>query len=467
MVSLPMLASAHLIPPGAQAQPMTNHSTHMAVIGAGPVGLAMAKALLQHGIRYQQLEADDDLGGNWYHGVYDSAHIISSKKTTEYADFPMPAHYPDFPSAQQMLAYLRAYADAFSLRAHMQFRTKVVSCVPGADGRWKVRLASGEQRLYKGVIVCNGHHWHKRYPQYPGRFTGEYIHSKDYKHPNQLSGKHVLVIGGGNSACDIASEAARVGRSCTISLRRGYWFLPKTLFGMPLTEIIPSWTPVWAQRLLLKILLRIVVGKYEHYGLPQPNHRIFEAHPTLNSELLHYVKHGRIRPRPDVERFEGNRVCFVDGAADEFDMVVCATGFHLSFPFLPADLVPVQGSTALLYGGCLLADYKNLYIVGTMQPRYGFGPLVTPGADLIARLIALQEQMELPIGLVLKASGVRPPRSHLVDPHRAMRQMRRAPYTLPLLRWKEQRLRKRLQPIMPPCLGQDEPVLATPEMQVY
>ena len=446
---------------------MTDRPTHMAVIGAGPVGLAVAKALLQHGIPYEQLEADDDLGGNWYHGVYESAHIISSKKTTEYADFPMPEHYPDFPSAPQMLDYLRAYAEAFTLRPHIQFRTKVVMCWPLADGRWEVGLASGERRRYKGILVCNGHHWDKRYPHYPGTFTGEYIHSKDYKHPRQLAGKRVLVIGGGNSACDLASEAARVGRSCTISLRRGYWFLPKTIFGIPLPELVPGWTPVWAQRLLLKILLRIVFGTYESYGLPKPNHRIFEAHPTLNSELLHYVKHGRIRPRPDVERFEGNRVCFVDGTVDEFDMVVCATGFHLSFPFLPSGLVPVQGSTALLYGGCLLPDYKNLYIVGTVQARYGFGPLMTPAADLIGRLIKLQDHMELPIGLVLKASGARPPRTHLLDPHRAMRQMRRATYTLPLLLWQERRLRTRLKPPAPPVWRPDGRAPPDPEIQVF
>jgi flavin-binding monooxygenase-like protein len=170
----------------------------------------------------------------------------------------------------------------------------------------------------------------------------------------------VLVIGGGNSACDIASEVARVGRSCAISLRRGYWFLPKTIFGVPLPELIPSWMPVWAQRLLLKLVLRIVVGKYEDYGLSRPNHRIFEAHSTLNSELLYYVKHGRIQLRSDVERFEGHQVYIVDGTADAFDMLVCATGFHLIFPFLPPELVSVQGSTALLYGGCLLPDYKNL-----------------------------------------------------------------------------------------------------------
>lgn len=219
---------------------MVDRSTRMAVIGAGPVGLAVAKALLQHGIPYEQLEADDDLGGNWYHGVYETAHIISSRKTTEYADFPMPDNFPDFPSARQMLDYLASYAETFNLRPYIQFRTKVLMCCPLANNSWEVELAGGEKRVYKGVIVCNGHHWDKRYPDYAGRFTGEYIHSKDYKHPQQLVNKRVLVIGGGNSACDLAAEAARVGRSCDISIRRGYWFLPKTVFGVPLPEMVPG-----------------------------------------------------------------------------------------------------------------------------------------------------------------------------------------------------------------------------------
>ena len=450
---------------------MNDRSTHMAVIGAGPVGLAVAKALLEHSIPYEQLEADDDLGGNWYHGVYETAHIISSRKTTEYADFPMPAEFPDFPSAQQMLEYLNSYAEVFKLRQHIQFRTKVLMCLPTPhagcpsgdpapksnpvatapgsdknDGCWEVELANGEKRIYKGVIVCNGHHWDKRFPNYAGRFTGEYIHSKDYKNPQQLIDKRVLVIGGGNSACDLASEAARVGRSCDLSLRRGYWFLPKLLFGVPLPELVPGWVPVWAQRLILKVVLKVAVGRYEDYGLPKPNHRIFEAHPTLNSEVLHYVKHGRIRPRPDVAKFEGRRVVFADGSSKEFDMVVCGTGFHLSFPFLPPGLVPVEGSNALLYAGCTLPDYKNLYLVGTPQVRYGFGPLITPAAALLCRLINLQDQMELPIGLVLKESGAKLPTTHLVDPHKALRQMRYAKYTLPLLLRKERKLRQRIKP---------------------
>lgn len=423
---------------------LTDRSQTLALIGAGPVGLCVAKALKAHNIPYEQLEADNDVGGNWYHGVYPTAHIISSRKTTEYPDYPMPVYYPDFPSAGQMLEYLRDYADHFGLRERIQFNSKVLMALPQSDGLWELQLFGGERRLYKGLIVCNGHHWHKKYPSYPGIFTGEILHSKDYKSSAQLKGKRVLVIGGGNSACDLASEAARVGESCSLSLRRGYWFLPKTILGIPSVELIKSWTPIWLQRLFLRIALRMIVGRYQDYGLPKPDHKIFQAHPTINSELLHYIRHGRIQPRPDVARYDGDTVHFVDGTTDEFDLIVCGTGFHVSFPFLPEGLVHTRGGIADLYGGMFLPDCKNLYIIGTAQLRYGFGPVVTPGADLLAEMILLQNQMELPIGLVLEKSGVSLPTTHLIDPHAAIRQIRRAKRMLPLLVWKEKRLRKKL-----------------------
>ncbi|HZS05981.1 MAG TPA: NAD(P)-binding domain-containing protein [Blastocatellia bacterium] len=425
---------------------MQDRSESMLVIGAGPVGLAVAKALLEHQIPYEQIEADDDVGGNWYHGVYATAHIISSRKTTEYSDFPMPDDYPDFPSREQMVRYLRAYADYAGLRPHIQFNTKVVMCRPLPDERWEVELADGERRIYKGVLVCNGHHWDRRFPVYPGTFAGEYYHSKDYKSPDQLAGRRVLVVGGGNSACDVAAEAARVAKSCHLSLRRGYWFLPKTLFGRPLVEVLPGWVPVPVQRLMLKLALRVVFGQYEKYGLPRPNHRIFEAHPTLNSELLHYVKHGRIRPKPGIARLDGHKVHFADGSIEEFDTVICATGYYVSFPFLPPGMVPVRDDhIALVYGGVCLPDYKHLYIVGTMQPRYGFGPLITRAGGLICEMIRLQDRMELPIGLVMKETGQRPPDTHLVNPHAAMRQMWLAERTLPMLLKKEQKLREKFR----------------------
>lgn len=433
---------------------MEDRSSLYCIIGAGPVGLSMARALLKTGIPYEQFEADSDVGGNWLHGVYPSAHIISSRKTTEYADYPMPADYPDFPSARQMVDYLRDYARHFGLLGRIQFKTRVVFAHPLADHRWEVELEGGDRRIYRGVLVCNGHHWDCRWPSWPGKFTGDYIHSKQYKDPEQLRGKRVLVIGGGNSACDIASEAARVGKSTDISLRRGYWFLPKTLLGRPLVEVVPFWAPVWLQRIVLRALLRVVFGSYQSYGLPSPNHRIFETHPTLNSELLHYIQHGRIKPRSNIARFEGNTVEFVDGVRQEYDVVVAATGYHVSFPFLPEGLVPVQGSLALLYAGCVLPTVKNLYVIGAGQARYGFGPLLTPAADMVASLIRLQEKMVLPIGLVMKESGVPLPATHLVDPHAALRHMKMARrFLLPRLLRREERLRRRMDSPPPPALA--------------
>lgn len=443
---------------------MTDRSGIFLIIGAGPCGLSHAKALGDAGIEYEQVEADDDVGGNWYHGTYSTAHIISSKKTTEFTDFPMPADYPDFPSQQQMGDYYKLYADTFNLRSKIEFNIKVTAVRPRADELWDVELANGERRVYKGVMICNGHHWDKRFPSYPGKFTGEYIHSKDFKDPKQLVGKRVLVIGGGNSACDVVSEAARVSECAHLSLRRGYWMMPKTFLGKPSIESPLMQMPMSIQRLILRGLLRIVIGKYKHYGLPQPDHKIFEKHPTISTEIFHYLKHGRIKPRPDIARFDGKKVHFTDGSSDEFDMIVAATGYYLSFPFLPEGLVPmINEQLAALYAGCVLPEYKHLYIVGTQQVRYGIGPLLTPGSRLIAKMIELQNQMELPIGLVLKESGHKLPNTHLVDPIAAIRSMKVANYTLPRLLKKERRLRKRLKAVSRLSLQ----IQSDPNVQVF
>ena len=312
---------------------MQNRENKFLVIGAGPAGLSHAKALKDAGVAYEQVEADVEVGGNWYHGTYRTAHIISSKKTTEFTDFPMPADYPDFPSQRQMGDYYKLYADTFGLRPQIEFNKKVIAVRPRENELWSVEFEGGDHRVYKGVLVCNGHHWHKRFPAYPGTFTGEYIHSKDFKSPDQLAGKRVLVIGGGNSACDVVSEAARVSETAHLSLRRGYWMTPKTIFGKPSIESPLVHLPVPIQRLAIRAILRIVIGRYQDYGLPTPDHKIFEKHPTISTEIFHYLKHGRIKPRPDIERFDGPTVYFNDGTSSDFDMIVAATGFYLTFHF--------------------------------------------------------------------------------------------------------------------------------------
>jgi hypothetical protein len=406
------------------------------IIGAGFVGLGFARALERDGIPYDQVDARSEVGGNWLDGVYNHVHIISSRRTTEFTDFPMPADYPDFPSAAQMLSYLKSYADHFGLRAHMELGKTVTRVVPTVDERWSVEFADGTRRIYKGVLVCNGHHFSPHHPSYPGTFTGEYLHSKQYKSERMLAGRRVLVIGGGNSACDIAVDAARVAAESCISVRRGYWFLPKSVLGIPTVEIVRPWVPVWVQRLLVRALVRLVFGRYRDYGLPEPDHRVFEAHPTLNTLLLYYIKHGVITPKPAIARFDGRAVEFSDGSRREFDMVVAATGYDVVFPFLPPGLVRVERNIPQIPEGTFHPRHKGLYILGWQQARYGVGPLVTAGARAFTEVLKVQDELVRPVGMVLEKLGVRPPPTHLVDPMKSLKAARkgvRGVHRLPLL----------------------------------
>jgi len=421
------------------------------VIGAGPIGLAMADALKQRGIAFDQVDASDGVGGLWRHGVYQGVHIVSSKKSTGYTHYPMPAHYPDFPSSTQVLRYLESFAHDRDLDASIEVRRKVVRAAPLADESWKVTFEDGEERIYKGVVVCNGHHWDKRMPRYRGRFTGSFIHSSDYKEPKQLQGRRVLVIGGGNSGCDIACEAARVGASCDWSLRSGYWFLPKTAFGRPLTDL-PIWgLPVSLQRLILRGLVGIFIGDYRRYGLQKPDHKLFERHPAFGTDVLNYLRQGRIKPRADIVRFSGTKVHFNDGSVGEYDLVVAATGFNNSLPFLPKNLVPVEDGVVQVYGGAFPDTVKNLYIIGWAQPRNGFGTIIAPAAKLYAEMIAMQDELELPIGYVLRCRGLKLPTTHLIDPGATRRTIRFAHRMLPLLKRRAHRIAEtEVRPVFDP-----------------
>ena len=401
----------------------------------------MAAALKKHFILFDVVDSGRGVGGNWRHGVYRSAHIVSSKRSTQYADFPMPADYPDFPSAAQMLDYLESFAAARDLLRYCEFGKTVSQVARDQNDRWAVTFKGGERRIYKGVIVCNGHHWDRRYPELNGTFEGDILHSKDYRDPADLRGKRVLVIGGGNSGVDMACDAGRFATSCDISLKSGYWYLPKTFLGRPLTDL-PIWgLPVFLQRLVLKSIIGLSIGNYRRYGLQKPNHKIFERHPAFGTDLLNAIRLGRVKPRVGIESVSGRTVTFLDGSKGEYDLIIAATGFHTSFPFLEEGLVNVNDGVVQVYGGAFPKDARGLYIVGWAQARNGFGNLITPLADIYVRLIALQDELHFPIGTVMETSFTqRLPTSHLINPERVKRDIALGHWTLWTLKALDRRL---------------------------
>lgn len=413
------------------------------VIGAGPVGLAMADALTKAGVPFDHIEAKADLGGNWFHGVFKNTHTISSKRSTAYADYPMPESYPDFPSGGLILGYLRAYARDRGLTDRIEMDTKVDKASPRPDGLWLVRLQSGQERIYKGLVICTGHHWDRRWPKYPGAFSGEMVHSKDYYDSEVLKDRRVLVIGGGNSAVDIVCDGARTAASCDLSLRSGYWYMPKMVAGIPTTELPIGKLPVVLQRLLLRAIIALTIGDYRKYGLQKPDHKIFDRHPAFGTEMLGYIRQGRIKPRPGIDRWDGKTVFFTDGSSGEYDLIVAATGFYNSLPFLPDGMITVKNDVVQIYGGAFPAHVRNIYIVGSAQLRGGFGPVLTPLAQLYARLIVEQQSLDQPIGRLLRSLKWPLPTTNLVDPVATRRRIRQAYALLPMLKRQDQRLKGR------------------------
>jgi cation diffusion facilitator CzcD-associated flavoprotein CzcO len=378
------------------------------VIGAGFAGLGATRALLARGVAVHVYEAKPDVGGNWLDGVYDSTHLITSRNSTGFPEFPLPRDLPDFPHWKDLLEYLRSYADEFGLREHIRFGHEVTRVVPagvddGTDG-WLVtyRGPDGEQvRRYAGVVIANGHHWDKFVPRKAGTFTGAQIHVKDYKRPEDLVGPRVLVVGAGVSACDLAVEASRTFGVADISMRRTHHFIPKTLFGKPVTDLNSPWMPGWLQRTMSGFALRVVNGPFSRYGMPAPDHKLFAEQVTINSQLLYAMRHGAVRYRPDIERFDGRAVRFVDGRVEEYDGVVWATGYRVTFPFLDRATFQWTDGVPRRVCGMLPERVAGLYVFGLMQLRGGAGPMLSRSAELLADLVRAQERTDHPISLDL------------------------------------------------------------------
>lgn len=382
-----------------------DRSDRVCVIGAGYTGNGLAYALKRVGIAYDQLEATSRIGGNWSHGVYDSTHLISSKNSTQYVEFPMPEDYPTFPSAAQMLAYLESHVDRFGLAEHIEFDAAVNRVWPvdatGMAG-WYVELASGDVRRYQAVAVANGHYWERNLPSYPGEFTGRQLHSKDYKRPEDFGpGGNVLVIGAGNSASDIAVEAAGTFGSADISMRRGYWFIPKTIFGIPSSEWDRVWMPMPIQRLGFKQLLRLSYGDCRRYGLKKPDHKLFTKDVTVNSSLMYALLHGKVHPRPEIERFDGEVVHFKDGSQAKYDTIVWATGFNTRFPMLDESMFVWENGQPMLVEHVLVPRFANIYVWGLVAPRSGAGRIISHGSMFLADAIVAQQHFDEPLSDVM------------------------------------------------------------------
>ncbi len=371
-------------------------SKRVCVIGAGPSGITAAKNLLDEGHKVVVYDFGSEVGGNWvfseevgHSSVFETTHIISSRTLSQYADFPMPLDYPDYPSHKNLAAYFQSYAHHFNLYPYIQFNTLVRHCEQISQDKWKVIVEQNgvvQEDIFDALAICNGHHWLPRMPNYPGSFEGEFIHSHDVKKFLRFANKKVLVIGGGNSACDVAVESSRVAASVDISWRRGYWIAPKFMMGKPADVFSTKihWLPqvLWQKLSSLSLLIRF--GRNADYGLPNPDGPLGSHHPTINEDLFFTIRHGKIKPRKEIDHMEGQDVFFKDGSKGTYDCIIACTGYIISHPFFDKNLIDYSEGEVPLWLRMMHPDIKNIYFIGLFQPL----GCIWPGSELQSKIMA-------------------------------------------------------------------------------
>jgi dimethylaniline monooxygenase (N-oxide forming) len=377
------------------------------IIGAGSSGITAAKTLKDNGISYDCFEKGSDIGGNWRYNndnglssAYRSLHINTNRDVMAFSDYPLTRDLPMFPHHSHIIKYFEEYVEHFGLRKSITFNNAVLDVTRNENGTYRVTTEKGDVTDYQYVIVANGHHWNPRYPEpaFLGTFDGEVLHAHHYRVPEQIMYKNLLVVGIGNSAADIACEAAKLhsGR-VTISTRSGAYIVPNWFLSMPFDNLASPLTtklPLGLQRLLLKTSLFLARGRQEDYGVPQPKRPPLQEHPTLSQELLNLTGRGLIDFKPNIKEFKGKEVVFEDDTSAFYDMIIYATGYKVSFPFLKEKTFDVGGTNDLrLYKKVIHPDWPNLFFLALVQPLGAIMPLAEIQAKWIARLINGKSQL--------------------------------------------------------------------------
>jgi cation diffusion facilitator CzcD-associated flavoprotein CzcO len=380
-----------------------NDLSKWCVIGAGPSGLTALKNLLHCNIEAECLEREDDLGGNWYFGsstsrVFESTRLISSKSLTEFTDFPMPREWPAYPDHRQCLDYLHRYSDHFGLRNHILFQKSVAHITPLQHHHmrtgWCVELEDGTTRNYAGLIFASGHNHEPRIPDIVSDFSGPVFHSADYKSPDvpyTLKNQRVLVIGGGNSGCDIAVESSHHATSTFHSTRRSYHILPRLFMSRPSDlrgeRLLKMGMPLWLRRSISRRVVARTIGLPEKHGLSYPDHNLWETHPIINDNLYERIDKGALHAVPDIARFEGDTAVFADGRHERIDVVIAATGYRLTFPKISILKPKVGHSVPELFMHFLYPEVNDIAVVGMIQPDSGQWGITDLQSQVIARMI--------------------------------------------------------------------------------
>uniref|UniRef100_A0A667HNT3 Flavin-containing monooxygenase n=1 Tax=Lynx canadensis TaxID=61383 RepID=A0A667HNT3_LYNCA len=341
----------------------------IAVIGAGVSGLGAIKICLEEGLEPTCFEGTNDIGGLWRYQVnskeyihpdyYKSATSNTSKEMTTYRDYPSPDRFPNYLHNSRIMEYLRMYAQHFDLTKHIRFLVHSVRKRSDFSCTDVLVETTGKQESYvfDGIMVCSGLHTEPILPlqNFPGinRFKGQYTHSCEYRSPEKFQGKKIIVVGIGNSGADLAIELSHVASQVYLSTRRGTIlnkFYPTFLINR------------WAEN---KLNARF---NHDVYGL-LPKHRLLSHQATCGDDLPNHIISGRVLIKSDVREFTETSAIFGDGTEEDLDVVIFATGYTFSFPFLENNATVLDSQHSMFkFVFPPQLEKPTLAFIGILQP---------------------------------------------------------------------------------------------------
>jgi dimethylaniline monooxygenase (N-oxide forming) len=349
-----------------------------AVIGAGPAGLVTAKTLLRADFEVQIFEKGSFVGGIWVQDndngrnfVYDNLCINTSKRLTEFGDFPFRDLKQKVPSHKDMALYMHQYAEHFGLLSKVEFRTEVLRVTPSdeQDYRWCVECSGGRTERFDSVAVCSGVFARPGPPSTLLRnFIGNYLHAAEYREPSRFLSRRVCVVGAGNSAADIASDLCASAARVVLVARSPVFVVPHFFFGLSTNDIARalqrSWIPDKVRSWVMRLLVRAVHGDLTEYGFKPLTHRV---HATISSSIIPDICFGRVSVKNGIEDVSGSTIVFDDGTSEEFDDIVAATGYITEFPFLSPEVVEPQDNKLQLFKRIVPPGHPGLYFIGMIN----------------------------------------------------------------------------------------------------
>ncbi len=423
-------------------------SKRVAVIGAGPSGLATVKELLAEGHRPTCFEKAADLGGVFRYDprdgvVWESCRLTSSGALTAFSDFPVAPDRSGHMRVGEYVEYLREYCRAFGVTPHLRFGTTVEHVERDSGGGWTVQTRGPRGRgteRFDAVAVCSGLHQHPHVPRFAGQetFTGTIIHGAQYRRPSEVVGKRVLIVGAGESGADVVAEVAEHAAETVLSLRRGVAVQKRISFGKPgdwrtsrighssahwvflsrnpkddwkrnvyrwlflplvvvdkglqiLHRLGWEWLPLVRARRASEIWTNLATRRLTRALLADSGGTLPEQFGTKSDEFVRAMARGRCRRVGAVVSFEGPDVTFEDGGRFRPDLVILCTGFETRMPML---------DTTHAHAGRYLHTFDpdagpSLGFIGFLRPAFGAIP---PLAELQARWFALlqSERVTLP-----------------------------------------------------------------------